>query len=66
MQKSALYKMKNEKIARDLAVSDKKSIIVSVSVRSGSAASPLIDLQALKSTTDHLQLTIEELDGVCG
>ena len=66
MQKSAIYKMKDEKVAPNAAARGKQREPISVCVRAGRSASPLIDISALKNTAESLKKTLEELDGACG
>jgi len=65
MHRSALYKMKNERGLQ--ALKDRRADPhLYVSVRSGLSASPAVDMSALRTTADALNLTLEELDGACG
>ena len=65
MQHSALYKMMEQPAPPVMAAQDDKTPIY-VSVRSGLAACPAIDMSAVQSAAALLNKTIEELDTACG
>ncbi len=63
MNESAIYKMQDENFA---PTSRPDPTPIYVSVRTGNAASPAIDMSAVNAASEKLQTTLEELDGACG
>ena len=67
MLHAVLKKMDDTQAERNRrAYSGRETDPLYVSVRSGLAACPAIDMRAAKKTADMLHATIEELDGACG